>query len=125
MSRKEQLREAQRAHRLRRRKAGIVDVQLQLPSDDARRLRVASRAAGFKSAFATFLDGAVLDLQQWPLLRDLAWNRAGRWIAAEDAFGIYERNKRFVDRNLLSMDEARLIHRLKRRFGRGLNSSNP
>jgi hypothetical protein len=120
LSRQEQLRVAKRAHRERQRRAGWTEVNLRLPTEDARRLRVASSAAHFPEALRQFLDDAVLDLQQWPALRELAWNRAERWIAAEDAFALYERNWRFVDRSRLTNEESALLERLKNRFGGGV-----
>jgi len=81
---------------------------------------VASRAAHFREALGAFLDETVIDLERWPALRELAWNRAERWIPAEDAFGLYERNWRFVDPRHLGKEEAALVERLKRRFGRGI-----
>jgi hypothetical protein len=120
LSRREQLRLAKRAHRLRERQAGMAEVHLRLPRDEARRLQVASKAAHFREALGSFLDETVLDLERWPALKEIAWNRAERWIAAEDAFALYERNWRFVDPRRLTADEARLVERLKHRFGAGL-----
>ncbi|MBZ0251239.1 MAG: hypothetical protein K8F93_16410 [Burkholderiales bacterium] len=66
------------------------------------------------------LDDLVLDLERWPVLRELAWNRAGRWILAEEALGLYERNWRFVDLHRLGEPEAALVERLKARHGGGV-----
>ena len=120
LSRREQLRIAKRAHRLRERAAGMTEVQLRLPREDARRLKVASKASHFRDALHSFLDETVLDLHRWPALRELAWNRADRWITAEDAFALYERNWRFIDPAHLVADEAALVERLKHRFGGGV-----
>jgi hypothetical protein len=120
LSRQEQLRAAKRAHRLREREAGMAEVQLRLPREDAERLRTAARSARFRETLGAFLDEAVLDLHRWPALRELAWNRAHRWIAAEEAFALYERNWRFVDRERLTREEASLVDRLKDRFGGGI-----
>ena len=111
---------AKRAHRLREHQAGMAEVHLRLPRDDARRLQVASKAGRFREALRSFLDETVLDLHQWPALRELAWNRAERWITAEDAFALYERNWRFIDPAHLAADEAALVERLKHRFGGGV-----
>ena len=57
---------------------------------------------------------------EFPELKALAWNRdPARGIPAQEAFALYERNWRFVDRNRLSEDEARLIEDLARIFGHG------
>lgn len=120
LSRREQLRMAKRAHRLREREAGMAEVHLRLPREEARRFQVASKAGHFREALRSFLDETVLDLDRWPALRELAWNRAERWITAEDAFALYERNWRFIDPGRLAGDEAALIERLKHRFGGGV-----
>jgi hypothetical protein len=88
--------------------------------DRAEQLRAAAATAGFKKALAEFLDGVVLDIRMWPKLRELAWNRADRWIPAEDAFALYERNWRFVEPTGLTQAEANLIDHLKNRYGGGM-----
>jgi hypothetical protein len=54
-------------------------------------------ARGFRQALGRFLHDEVLDTDQWPTLRALAWNRADRWIPAAEALALYERNWRFVE----------------------------
>ncbi|NJD87860.1 MAG: hypothetical protein FIB05_07590 [Betaproteobacteria bacterium] len=61
-----------------------------------------------------------MDLRRWPVLRDLAWNRAERWIPADEALGLYERNWRFVEMRQLGDEEAALVERLKALHGGGL-----
>ena len=120
LTRAEQLRAAKRAQRRRERRAGMAAVELRLPADQAERLRAAVGAPRFKQALDEFLQEVVLDIDMWPVLRELAWNRAGRWIAAEDALALYERNWRFVEPARLSKEEAGLIDRLKDRHGGGV-----
>ena len=120
LDRAAQIRLAKRAQRLREREAGIAAVELRLPRRQAERLRVAAGVARFGEALDTFLAEVVLDLNEWPKLRELAWNRADHWIAAEDAMAVYERNWRFVDIGELSKAEADLIDRLKHRYGGGV-----
>ena len=110
-----QLREAKRRQRERQRHAGIVPVQLELPAEQAERLRAARRAPTFAADLDAFLDEAVIDLQAWPALRELAWNRRDRWIPAEEALALYERNWRFVDTGRLDPAERQLIERLRAR----------
>ncbi len=56
----------------------------------------------------------------YPELKLLAWNRdPARPIAAEDAFALYERNWRFVDRERMSDREKALLDGLVQRFGKG------
>ena len=118
--RAEQLRAAKRAQRERERHAGLVAFALRLPRIQALRLRVAAAAPHFGRNLDAFLRDAVLDIDEWPKLRELAWNRAGPWIAAEDALALYERNWRFVDPADLTREEADLVERLKSRHGAGL-----
>lgn len=120
LTRAEQLRAAKRAQRQRERRAGIAAIELRLPARQAERLRAAAAAPRFKAALEEFLREVVLDIDAWPKLRELAWNRAGRWIPAEDALALYERNWRFVEPGALTKDEAALIERLKHRFGGGI-----
>jgi hypothetical protein len=120
LSRQEQVRLAKRAQRERERAAGIAQLSLRVTEEEAQRLRVAAAAPHFREALDAFLEDTVLDVDRWPALRELAWNRTGRWIAAEDAFALYERNWRFVDRARLTPEEAKLVDRLKDRFGGGV-----
>ena len=120
LTRVEQIRAAKRAQREREREAGIVAVELRLPLDQAERLRAAAATVRFKSALNDFLEDVVLDINAWPKLRELAWNRADSWMPAEDAMAIYERNWRFVEPAELTRAEAALIDRLKHRYGGGV-----
>ena len=120
LTRPEQLRAAKRAQRQRSRGAGLTEIQLWLTNDEAASLRAAANAPRFREAFAGFLQDVVVDMHQWPKLRELAWNRADRWIPAEEALAFYERNWRFVQPAELSAGEAALIDRLKRQFGGGV-----
>ena len=120
LTRAEQLRVAKHRQRLRERREGFAAVQLRLKAEQAERLRAAAHARHFGEDLDGFLRDVVLDLHEWPALRELAWNRAGRWIPAEDALALYERNWRFVDEKRLTPEEARLIERLRDRYGGGV-----
>jgi len=120
LTRPEQLRAAKRAQRQRLRGAGFTEIQLRLPIHEAARLRAAANAPHFRKALERFLQDVVVDMHQWPRLRELAWNRADRWIPAEEALALYERNWRFVQEDELTAEEAALIDRLKQRFGGGV-----
>jgi hypothetical protein len=120
LNRAEQLRAAKRKQRQRERRAGLAAVELRLPAIQAARLRTAAGTPAFGKWLQQFLDEVVLDINRWPALRELAWNRADRWIPAEEAFALYERNWRLVDPALLTQEEADLIDRLKQRFGGGV-----
>ena len=120
LTRAEQLRAAKRAQRQRERRAGLTTVELRLPASQAERLRAAVNAPRFNPALDQFLQDMILDIDQWPGLRELAWNRADRWIPAEEALALYERNWRFVDPQQLTQAESELIDRLKHQFGGGM-----
>lgn len=120
LSRQEQLRRAKRAERLRLRSAGIVHVQLALPALQARKLAAARRSAEFLPALDAMLDRLLVRISDYPQLQDLAWNRSGDLIPAKEAFGLYERNWRFVDVDRLDANERALIERLKTEFGNGV-----
>lgn len=120
LTRAEQLRKAKRAQRERERKAGLTTVELLLPTELAQQLRMAANAPRFMEELERFLRSQVLDIEEWPVLRDLAWNRKGRWIPAQEAFALYERNWRFVETDSISPAEARLVDRLAEQFGNGV-----
>jgi hypothetical protein len=120
LSRAEQLRAAKRAQRLRERDAGLAPVQLRLPEARAQQLQVAAGVVDFDSALARLLDDLAVDLDAWPVLRDLAWNRANRYIAAPEALALYERNWRHVDAGRMGAEEHRLLERLTQRYGAGV-----
>lgn len=120
LTRAEQIRVAKQAQRLRQRQAGITAVELRLPAEQAARLRAAAGGARFATALDEFLGEVVVDIDAWPMLRELAWNRADRWIPAEEALALYERNWRFVEPSQLGRAEAELIDRLKDRYGGGV-----
>lgn len=120
LTRTEQLRAAKRAQRMRDRVAGLAAVTLHLTADRANRLRAAIATPHFNVGLDRLLDDLILDLHAWPVLEELAWNRADRWIPAADAFGLYERNWRFVEPKRLGRAEKELIERLRNRFGGGV-----
>lgn len=120
LTRTEQLREAKRAQRRRQRAAGVTTIELRLPAEQAERLRAVAHTPHFQQTFDRFLQDQVLDINAWPALRELAWNRADRWIPAKDALALYERNWRFVEPERLTQAEADLIDSLKQRFGGGV-----
>jgi hypothetical protein len=118
--RTEQLRAAKRKQRERERAAGLMHVQLRLPRPVAGKLVVAARAPEFAGALEAFLDQVVIRLADYPALQDIAWNRAEDFIPAREAFGLYERNWRFVDRGRLDEREHALIRRLADQYGAGV-----
>jgi len=120
LTRAEQLRQAKRAQRDRDRAAGVVQVQLKLPQPIAAKLAATTRIPGFAQALNAFLDELVVRLADYPALADLAWNRTDEYLPAREAFGLYERNWRFVEPGRLDERERALIERLAQRFGAGV-----
>jgi hypothetical protein len=118
-TRREQLRRAKRAQRVRQRRANIVDVQLSLPAHVAAKLAAARRAPQVPQQLDEALDRLVVRLADYPQLADLAWNRVDDFISASDAFNLYERNWRLLDPSTLDDRERTLIERLKTELGRG------
>jgi hypothetical protein len=117
LPRKEQLRLAKQAHRARQRRANIVEVRLALPAPIAAKLAVARRSVEFPLWLDEMLDHFVVRIEDYPQLHDLAWNRRDEFIAAKEAFQLYERNWRFIEPAKLDERERRLIRRLASEFG--------
>ena len=62
-----------------------------------------------------------LKIGDYPQLALLAWSRRpDDVITAEEAFGLYESNWRFVDHKLLDDQERELIDGLMETYGHGL-----
>ena len=123
LTRAEQLRLAKRAQRERERNTGLATIELRLPAVQAEKLRAATKTPGFAAALHGFLEDFLVDIQRWPALRELAWNRVDRWIPAEEALSLYERNWRFVEPEHLSIEEKALIDRLTERHGGGVRNA--
>ena len=62
----------------------------------------------------------ILNIDDHPQMRLLAWNRVVREIAADEAFALYEANWRWVDQDELTANEAALIKRLTEQYGHGV-----
>jgi hypothetical protein len=120
LSRQEQLRLAKRAQRARERRAGMVAVPLTLPARDAERLRAAMSQPAFAQRLRALLDDELIEIAAYENLVALAWNRRDRYMSAEEAFRLYERNWRLVDTRNMQPAERALIERLAARFGNGV-----
>lgn len=119
-ARAEQLRRAKRKQRARGRAHGLRQVQLVLPSDVAERLRVAGRDPRFGSLLEALLDEAVVRISDYPVLADITWNLRVTYLPAREAFGLYERNWRYVDPKALGPQERALVARLTKAYGAGI-----
>jgi hypothetical protein len=120
LSRSEQLRLAKRAQRARERDAGMIVVPLKLSGRDAERVRVAMARPEFVHRLRGLLDEALLEIAAYENLSTLCWNRHDRYLGAEEAFRLYERNWRFVDTRRMKAAERALIKRLAARYGNGV-----
>jgi hypothetical protein len=118
--RREQLREAKRAQRSRDREAGLAPCQVKVRPETGEKLRRALALPGFEDRLAGFLDREVVDVEAYPELRLLCWNRGDRFIGVREALALYERQWRFVDQGRLQPEERALIERLARDYGNGL-----
>jgi transcriptional regulator with XRE-family HTH domain len=62
---------------------------------------------------------AAVRLAEYPQLERLAWHRQGKTLTEKEAFALYERNWRHVDRPSLEPAERDFIARLVERHGKG------
>jgi len=61
-----------------------------------------------------------VEIARYPNLRLLAWQLHREYLAETEAFALYEREWRHVDRQSLGDEERRLIQRLADIYGRGV-----
>ena len=120
LTRAEQLRRAKRAERARARALGLVHYQIALPRTEVERLKTAMRQEDFTRRLRAFLEETVVAVDDYDNLKALCWNRRERFLGAEEAFRLYERNWRHVDRGNMTPAERTLIARLADRFGNGV-----
>lgn len=119
LTRAEQLRLAKQAQRKREATAGRTEARLKLPDALAGRLAFAARQPGFEDALTRMLDAETIEVDRYPQLRLLCWNRRSRYLSAQDAWSLYERNRRFVDHDRMEPAEQELLRKLSSRFGGG------
>ena len=120
LPRREQLRHAKRAQRERERAAGMTIVPLKLAARDAERLRAAMARPEFARELRRLLDDKLVDTAEFENLAALCWNRRDRYLHAEEAFRLYERNWRLVDARRMKPAERALVERLQARYGNGV-----
>ena len=118
--RKVQLQQAKQRQRERDRSAGLVLYQAKLPANLARRLKAGMNNPGFRALFDDFLQTELIDLADFPQLRQLCWNLTTEFLTRTDAFALYERNWRFIDQSALTATERALIDQLKDQLGSGV-----
>jgi hypothetical protein len=61
-----------------------------------------------------------IEVAAYANLAALCWNRRDRFISGKEAFRLYERNWRFVDRRRMKPAERALIEALARAYGNGV-----
>src|SRR4051812_32911498 len=111
LTRNEQLRQAKRAQRERDQLSGLVLRQFKLHAGTAECLQRALSVGGFEDQLKEFLEESVIDSHAYANLKLLCWNRSSRYVSGRDAFALYERNWRFVDRSRMQASERELISR--------------
>jgi hypothetical protein len=111
---------AKRAQRARERDAGLVVVPLRLAARDAARLRAAMARPELVRRLESLVDDALIEIAAYENLSALCWNRRDRYLGAEEAFRLYERNWRLVDARRMKPAERALIANLAARYGNGL-----
>jgi hypothetical protein len=120
LTRQEQLRMAKQTQREREKANGTATIELRLEKIVAQKLKTALVSPTFYQALNTLLANEVVDINETPMLRDIAWNRESQFVPAIEAMALYERNWRFVDTDKLLPSEAALIENLTARFGNGV-----
>ena len=120
LTRAEQLRAAKRTQRKREREQGFASCVPKLPLRDAERLRAALARPGFLPRLREFLAQQLIAVKDYDNLALLMWSRTERFVTAEEAFRIYERNWRFVDVHRMKPKERALVDRLMREYGNGV-----
>ena len=113
-------RKLQLARRGREQTAGKVVVALKLAARDAERVRAAMARPEFTSRLRGLLDDALVEIAAYENLAALCRNRRDRYLGAEEAFRLYERNWRRVDQRRMKLIERALIERLDARYGNGV-----
>jgi hypothetical protein len=100
--------------------AGAVVVPLKLAARDAERVRAAMARPEFTSRLRGLLDDALVEIAAYENLAALCRNRRDRYLGAEEAFRLYQRNWRLVDQRSMKLVERALIERLAARYGNGV-----
>jgi hypothetical protein len=118
--RRNQLRQAKQRQRERDRTAGLVLYQTKLPLHLARRLKAGLNNPGFRELFNEFLETELIELADFPQLKQLCWNLKIEFLTRADALAIYERNWRLIDQANLVPTELKLIQELVQELGKGM-----
>lgn len=115
-----QLRQAKQRQRERDRVAGLVLYQTKLPLQLARRVKAGMNNPGFRELFREFLETELVEISDFPQLKQLCWNLNTKFLTRADALAIYERNWRFIDQLALEPTERKFINELVEELGKGV-----
>lgn len=115
-----QLREAKQRQRERDRAAGLVLYQTKLPLQLARRLKAGMNDPGFRELFREFMETELVEISDFPQLKQLCWNLKTEFLTRADALAIYERNWRLIDQPALEPNERGFIDKLVEELGKGV-----
>lgn len=66
------------------------------------------------------VEDIMVNINQYPQLRLIAWNRHNEFIDEAEALELYEVNWRFIDQQNLSPQEQELINKLVNQYGNGV-----
>lgn len=81
----------------------------------------ATEQPGISGAFfGEFLETELIELADFPQLKQLCWNLKIEFLTRADAFAIYERNWRLIDQAALEPTERHFIDELIQKFGKGM-----
>lgn len=115
-----QLRTAKQAQRKRERAQGLVHLQLALPAGLAVKLRLLQSKNALLPALEHFVDDLVVRVADYPALKQVSWGLHDEYITAREAFALYERNWKHLDRPHMEPHEEALLKTLTQRFGAGI-----
>jgi hypothetical protein len=118
--RKTQLRQAKQRQRERDRAAGLVLYQTKLPAKMARRLKAGLSNPEFQQLFNKFLETELVEISDFPQLKQLCWNLKIDFLSRTDALAMYERNWRLIDQPTLDPNERNFIDELIKQLGNGV-----
>lgn len=61
-----------------------------------------------------------VDGTTYPQLRLLLWDRSNKNLTEKEAFYIYERNARYLERDTITTEEAKFLEMLTHKYGNGV-----
>lgn len=62
----------------------------------------------------------LIDATQFPQLLTVMWDRKGKKVDARTAFGLYERNAKWIDPGVMDKAERALFDKLIMKYGQGV-----